>query len=469
MPGVRLDRDPEGEARKARERAAAPWVMGFCIFGGDVESVSTLTRELREIAGRDLWIASDMERGAGQQIQGLAHMPPYGLLGFGASPHEVKTIANATAIDALSVGVDVLFAPMLDVRSAIDNPIVGNRSFGWDAARVAMMGVAHVEGVLAAGARPVGKHFPGHGATTEDSHDACPRVPCTRAELEMRDLVPFRHALRAGCPALMTAHERVPALDATDAVATFSRAILDLGRAMAPAPDDLVLFTDALLMAGALEDGLSETEAARRALLAGCDVLLYPDDPEQVAATFFDVDASEADSLRSRSEEAAARIARSTKPDPVSLIEPGEGGDIAEAARVDASNAVLRTLLWAGVVAEPPRTVWVYDDDGTESYGDAFRAALGDRCVVATPDDDRAPPSSLGPDDAIVVFARVRAWKDAAGVSEAGMARLKAWGALDDAGPRVVWCTPLPGPRGVHVPGTGPLVEDGLALLWEPA
>src|SRR5439155_3107751 len=136
---------------------------------------------------------------------------------------------------------------------------------------------------------PTAKHWPGHGATSADSHDDLPVVSADAATLHSRDVVPFARAIAAGCPAVMTAHVAYPALDRTGAIATFSRPILDALRALPrlSGSADLVVFTDALLMTGAAVAG-GEVEAARRSLLAGCDALLIPTDPERLAAEVLD-------------------------------------------------------------------------------------------------------------------------------------------------------------------------------------
>ncbi|MHC5010574.1 MAG: glycoside hydrolase family 3 N-terminal domain-containing protein, partial [Planctomycetota bacterium] len=285
VPAIRLDHeDAEDQAARALRQAAAPWLAGFCLFGGEAAQVRGLTTRLRETAHRPIFIASDMERGAGQQVEGLAVLPEAGVWGRAATPEEVFAYGEQTARDAVSVGVDVIFAPVLDVRSECDNPIVGNRSFGWDPFRVTHLGAAFARGVLRGGALPVAKHYPGHGPTTTDSHDAVPVVRTSRRRLVSRDLAPF-HALVAAdvCPAVMTAHVAYPALDPSGVVATFSRPILDALRSAAGDEANVAIVTDALGMEGACA-GIGETEAARRALLAGCDLLLYPRDADAVAA-----------------------------------------------------------------------------------------------------------------------------------------------------------------------------------------
>src|SRR5438477_7679592 len=188
VPWIRLDRDAAAEEEAALRRAKERWLAGFCLFGGDVEEVRRLTDRLRDASSRPIFVASDMERGAGQQVKGLRVLPDAAIWGLAASPSEAEAYGSITARDARSVGVDVLFAPVLDVRSEPDNPIVGGRSFGWDPDRVAELGAAFCRGAIDGGALPTAKHFPGHGATASDSHDAVPVVAEPEARLRSRDM-----------------------------------------------------------------------------------------------------------------------------------------------------------------------------------------------------------------------------------------------------------------------------------------
>ena len=293
VPAIRLDQGADAETRLALQRARTPWVAGFILFGGDAEGVAALTADLRDAAGRPIFIASDMERGAGQQVAGLTRLPDLGILGLAGAPADARVFGAITAREAREVGIDVVFGPCLDVRSELDNPILGNRAFGFDPQRVADLGAAYVEGVLDAGALPVLKHFPGHGATREDSHEAMPIVHADEATLVARDIAPFAAVLaRHPWIGVMAAHVAYPALDDSATIATFSAPILERLRALARAPGgeaDALVFTDALMMAGANVRG-GEPEAAVRALGAGCDMLLYPEEPEAVAAALADDD-----------------------------------------------------------------------------------------------------------------------------------------------------------------------------------
>jgi beta-glucosidase-like glycosyl hydrolase len=475
VPAIRLDKDVPKEIARALKRARAPWLAGFLVFGGHAEQVRALTDDLRARAGRPIFVASDMERGAGQQVEGLAHLPDLGVYGLAATPHEVEALGEATAREALSVGVDVLFAPVLDVRSEPDNPIVGNRSFGWDPLRVGLLGAAYCRGALRGGAAPVGKHAPGHGATTGDSHDSIPVVEESRARIVERDLLPFAIALESGgCPALMTAHVAYPALDPSRAIASFSAPILERVRALAPDPDLLCLFCDALCMSGALGVG-SETLGARAALLAGCDALLYPEEPERVAAELFDV--SQRAPLQAAAERALMRVRALLGRITLARAESRGQEPVLPEAPLDVARRAL-ALAGGGALRPERRWVLVLDDDGVGYRGqvlsEAGRQAGVAVTVVRVADDARPLDALLGPGGlTVVVMASVRAWKGASGVSrplKARLAELEARANAQDCPLQVLWLAPRAAGQGLLLPGGGPDVERALAeILFPPA
>src|SRR5690606_2842589 len=105
-----------------------------------------------------------------------------------------------------AVGIDVAFAPVLDVDTNPNNPVIGARSFGSDPELVARLGIALAAGIQSAGVAACGKHFPGHGDTDLDSHLALPRLAHPRERVDAVELVPFRRAAEAGIASMMTAH-----------------------------------------------------------------------------------------------------------------------------------------------------------------------------------------------------------------------------------------------------------------------
>ena len=254
---------------------------GFILFGGTADAVFALTARLRREAGRPLLIAADLERGAGQQVAGLDELPPPLALASLGDSAVLRGAGVLTALEALSVGINWVLAPVADIDVEPANPIVQTRSFGADPAAAAESVAAWIVGCEAAGALACAKHFPGHGRTRSDSHDTVPVVGADARLLEQTDLEPFRAAVSVGVSSIMTAHVAYPALDPSGTPATFSAPILALLREQLGFQGLIV--TDALMMAGAQAGG-SPAAAGLAALRAGVDLLLYPTDPAAVAA-----------------------------------------------------------------------------------------------------------------------------------------------------------------------------------------
>jgi beta-glucosidase-like glycosyl hydrolase len=253
---------------------------GFILFGGTADAVFELTGQLRREAGRPLLLAADLERGPGQQIAGLDELPPPRALASLGDPAVLRGAGVLTALEALSVGINWVLAPVVDLDVEPANPIVQTRSFGADPAAVAEAAAAWIVGCEAPGALACAKHFPGHGRTRTDSHDTVPVVAADAKLLRSTDLEPFRAAIAAGVSTIMTAHVAYPALDPSGSPATFSAPILSLLRGELGFHGLIV--SDALMMGGA-QAKRTPADAGLAALQAGVDLLLYPNDPPAVA------------------------------------------------------------------------------------------------------------------------------------------------------------------------------------------
>lgn len=245
---------------------------------------------LQKLSKIPLLVAADFENGGpGMRINGAYALPsmlPAGggtqfppTMAFGAIDDErfAFEYGRITAEEARAVGVHFLFAPVLDVNSNPDNPVIATRSFGADPQLVARMGAAFIRGAHAGGALTTAKHFPGHGDTDVDSHIGLPVVKGDRARLDSVELVPFERAIDQGVDAVMTAHVKMPGLLGPDSPpATLSPEILT-GLLRADLGFNGLLFTDAMTM-GAITEGYGIGEACVQALEAGADVLLSPKD-----------------------------------------------------------------------------------------------------------------------------------------------------------------------------------------------
>ena len=171
-------------------------------------------------------VAIDHEGGRVLRLgEPFTQFPPAAVVGRTRNPDLAYRVGHAMGVELASVGIDLSFAPVLDVHSNPANPVIGDRAFGSDPALVSEMGIALMRGLHDGGVLSCGKHFPGHGDTEKDSHLELPVVRRSRAELEQTELVPFRAAIAAGVPMLMSAHVLYPALD-PEHPATLSRAIL---------------------------------------------------------------------------------------------------------------------------------------------------------------------------------------------------------------------------------------------------
>jgi beta-N-acetylhexosaminidase len=186
-------------------------------------------------------------------------------------PHRVYRYGLTLGRDLDALGITADLAPVLDVTGASWNGVIGDRSFGADPATASRAAVAFMRGLADGGVATVGKHFPGHGATTVDSHQRLPVVEGTPDRLAARELVPFQAAIRGGLDAVMVGHLLVRGVDG-NAPATLSRAVVG-GLLRERLGFDGLVVSDALEM-GAITASWPLPVAAERALAAGVDQLL---------------------------------------------------------------------------------------------------------------------------------------------------------------------------------------------------
>ncbi|NBE81753.1 glycoside hydrolase family 3 N-terminal domain-containing protein [Micromonospora rubida] len=290
-------------------------LAGHTLFGTNVHDPAQLaasTAALRA-ARPDVLVAIDEEGGDVTRLARATGSPYPGNAALGAidDPALTGRVYAAIGAELAALGITVGLAPVVDVNTADENPVIGTRSFGADPARVAVHSAAAVAGLQSTGVAACAKHFPGHGAATADSHHELPTVDVPPAVLRERDLPPFAAAIGAGVRSIMTAHIRIPALTGDDP-ATFSRAVLvDLLRHEYGFSGAVI--TDALEMKGAALAAGGVGPAAVRALAAGADLLCIGCEVdaalvERVAAEI--VDALVDGRLdRARVEEAAGRTA----------------------------------------------------------------------------------------------------------------------------------------------------------------
>lgn len=255
----------------------------FGIERGKPYATAALVNLLQKAARIPLLFAADFERGTAMRLENGTSFPHAMAVAATGRPEDAYTVGRITAAEARAVGVHWIFAPVADVNSNPDNPIINVRSFGEDPRQVASFVEAYVRGVEENGALSTAKHFPGHGDTLIDSHLDLPAVSSDRAHLDAVELPPFRAAFAAGASAVMTGHLAVPALEPEPAPeperpATLSPKII-AGLLRRELGFDGLVVTDALDMGG-IARRYTPTEAAVQAILAGADLLLQPPVPD---------------------------------------------------------------------------------------------------------------------------------------------------------------------------------------------
>ncbi len=252
------------------------------------EQLAELVRELQAIA-RDaghelpLLVAVDQEGGRVARLRApWTQWPPLRAVGRCASEQTAREMGEALALELKACGIGCDFAPVVDVDTNPQNPIIGDRSFGADPELVGRFGAAMIRGLQDAGVVACAKHFPGHGDTDVDSHLALPRVDHSRSRLQDVELRPFRMAIEAGVATIMTAHVLVRELD-DQLPATLSPVVIDalLRREM---KFDGVIVSDDLEMK-AIAERWPYRESALLAAKAGCDLLPVCRNPDAQVET----------------------------------------------------------------------------------------------------------------------------------------------------------------------------------------
>jgi len=263
--------------RETREFLTEHCPGGIILFKRNVRSAEQLRRLVADIhetgAGVTPLVALDHEGGRVDRLPHppFTHFPPMAAVAERGKPALAEAVGRAMGRELRAVGIDLDFAPVLDIWSNPRNRVIGDRAFGTTPRGVARLALAFARGLARAGVLACGKHFPGHGATVGDSHFVLPRVSRTRRELAATDLLPFARAAAAGMPALMTAHVVVPALDPRRPATVSPKICRDLLRRRLRFRG--VLFSDDLEMQ-AMASRRRVGRAAVEALQAGCDMLL---------------------------------------------------------------------------------------------------------------------------------------------------------------------------------------------------
>jgi beta-N-acetylhexosaminidase len=288
---------------------------GIILFArnvADPEQVAEVAFEAsRLVPDLPLWVSVDQEGGRVARLKSpFTVWPPMATLGRSGDERLAERFARALAFELKAVGITLDYAPVLDILTNPKNPVIGDRALAEKAEEVARLGTAIIRTLQAEGIAACGKHFPGHGDTSSDSHFELPLVEHPPDRLRQVEFVPFKAAIDAGVATMMTAHVLVPSLDDKRPATLSKRIVTDILR------DELkyegVIFSDDLEMK-AVASQYAVPAAAVMAIEAGCDgaLICSGDHQTQAAACEALVRAVEEDRLRmSRVDDALRRQQR---------------------------------------------------------------------------------------------------------------------------------------------------------------
>ncbi len=419
---------------------------GFIIFGGEKNTLKQALKELNKAVDHRLLILSDLEQGLGQQVSGGSLFPPAMAIAHAIDPkkpEDIKLFRKYIAIivqETLSVGINIILAPVADIHTNPENPIICTRAYGTDSAKVSwfvkeyissLQGESESTGLLACV-----KHFPGHGDTNLDSHLSLPIVSTDLNRLHSVELPPFSSAIAAGTKIVMVGHLLVDAID-SDLPATLSSKSIQ-GLLRRKLGFNGVVITDAMNM-GAVKNTYGEAPACLMALMAGCDILLHPDDPEGVVdliADHWEETENRVNTARKRVEHLQAKLGRRT-------------GIASHSPLIKSSQKIVNTLSKKSLRVEKglpciygDEALFVIDEDSNENSDEDENLYSGQGSVFIETIRQRYPRVSWGSslnallsksavagiyDRPVIValFSRIAAWKGRSGLSEASRDILK--------------------------------------------
>lgn len=254
-------------------------VGGICFFKGTTDVQLQRTLKYQRMAPFPMLVSIDGEWGLGMRLTDGYSFPRQMMMGALSRRNDtlISAMGREVAAQCRMMGIHIDFAPCVDLNSNPLNPVIGARSFGQDKVRVADKAALYAQALQQGGVMAVAKHFPGHGDTDEDSHLDLPVISHPKAYIDSVDLYPFRRLIKAGCRGMMVAHLKVMDLDASGSSSTSERIVNQLLRKEMGFKG--LVFTDGMEMGGVTKS-YSNGEAELRALLAGCDIVLLPDDVE---------------------------------------------------------------------------------------------------------------------------------------------------------------------------------------------
>ena len=271
MPVVKMF-DMDSARIQIDEYIGRQHVGGILFYKGECAEQIELYNRASAIANHPIMVAIDGEWGLNMRLRRTPRFPVNMALGAVQNLDLIRAYGEEMGRQCRRMGINVNFAPSVDVNSNPLNPVIGRRAYGDDKLKVAERAIAYSSGLEAAGVLSCAKHFPGHGDTSQDSHKTLPKVGRKRADVFDIDLYPFRRYIEAGLGSVMVAHLNVPALDSVTGLSTSLSPLIVNGLLRGEMGFGGLVFTDALDMKGVAKFD----DVCVKALLAGNDVLVMP-------------------------------------------------------------------------------------------------------------------------------------------------------------------------------------------------
>ena len=255
-------------------------IGGVCLFQGGPQLQATTVNNLQAIAKTPILMCIDGEWGLGMRFDSILPLPRQMMLGAMQDGNILYSYGKIVGEQCKRAGIQVNYAPVVDINNNPNNPVINDRSFGEDKYKVAAFGIQYMKGMQDAGTMACAKHFPGHGDVAVDSHYDLPVINKTMAQLDSLELFPFRAIFKAGIGSVMIAHLSIPAIDNTPNKPTSIsyKNVTELMRNQLGYQG--LTFTDALGMQG-VNKYYPNGEASVQSLIAGNDMLCLPGDVPQ--------------------------------------------------------------------------------------------------------------------------------------------------------------------------------------------
>ena len=259
---------------------------GVCFFKGGPVREARLTQRLQAVSKIPLFVAIDGEWGPSMRLDSCVAFPRQMTLGALTEENDslIYQMGLEVAEQCKAVGVNLNFAPCIDINNNSRNPVINSRSFGENRDKVCRKATLYMHGMQDGGIATSIKHFPGHGDTESDSHLALPTIRKSRIELDEMELYPYRQLIDENPDMVMVGHLNIPALDSTDnSVSSLSYQIVSQLLKKEMGYNGLII-TDGMEMKGVRNQNRFEGDVEIRALLAGADILLLPGETDSVIA-----------------------------------------------------------------------------------------------------------------------------------------------------------------------------------------